>query len=192
MGNTQIKENKNRLAPQIKALRSLRTKFQEVESDYLEKKAVYDNTKAGLDSEISKMQAELDSSQKEKAQEESNCHYYESLASIERVKVQRVEDERQGRSIKRHMPDGSVVRSYKELYEAKIKDQQRLTSELKERQKNIKENHEPNRIQMGLFKDLHKRMITDRSNPSLAMDWESSFAQSAPIPSALVFSVQAQ
>mmetsp|Transcript_45252 Transcript_45252/g.74986 ORF Transcript_45252/g.74986 Transcript_45252/m.74986 type:complete len:691 (-) Transcript_45252:135-2207(-) len=156
--NTQIKENKNRLAPQIKALRSLRTKFQEVESEYLEKKAVFDNTKAGLDSEISKMQAELDSAQKEKAHEESNCHYYESLASIERVKVNRVEDEKQGRSIKRHMPDGSVVRSYKDLYEAKIKDQDRLTKELKERQKHIKENHEPNRIQMGLFKDLHKLM----------------------------------
>jgi len=154
--NTQIKENKNRLAPQIKSLRSLRTKFQEVESEYLEKKSVYDNTKAGLDSEISKMQAELDSAQKERAQEEGHCYYYESLSSIERVKAQRVAEEREGRSVKRTMPDGSVVRSYKELYEAKIKSQEHLTKELRDRQKNIKENDEPNRVQMGLFRDLHK------------------------------------
>ena len=34
--------------------------------------------------------------------------------------------------------------------------QEHLTKELKERQKNIKENDEPNRVQMGLFRDLHK------------------------------------
>merc|ERR1712187_882577 len=88
--NTQIKENKTRLAPQIKKLRVLRSSFQEVESEFLEKKAVYDNTKAGLDSEISKMLAELDAAVKETSQEESNAQYYESLCSIEKVKTQRV------------------------------------------------------------------------------------------------------
>merc|ERR1712060_215500 len=114
------------------------------------------NTKAGLDSEVSKMLAELDAAQKERAQEDGHCYYYESLSSIERVKAQRVAEEREGRAIKRSMPDGSVVRSYKELYESKIKSQEHLTKELKERQKNIKENDEPNRVQMGLFRDLHK------------------------------------
>ena len=48
-----------RLAPQIRALRTLRTEFQELESEYLEKKAVYDNQAAGLESEVAKMQAEM-------------------------------------------------------------------------------------------------------------------------------------
>jgi len=156
--NTQIKENKTRLAPQIKKLRVLRSSFQEVESEFLEKKAVYDNTKAGLDSEISKMQAELDAAVKETSQEESNAQYYESLCSIEKVKTQRVAEEREKRSVKRQMPDGSVVRTYQELYAAKIRDQEQMTKELRDRQKNIKENHEPNKVQMQLFRDLRKLM----------------------------------
>jgi len=154
--NSQIKENKNGLAPQIKALRSLRTTFQEVESDYLHKKAIYDNTKAGLDSEISKLQSERDAAHKEKVTEESARCLYESLVSIEKVKAERVEDERHGRSIERHMPDGSVIRSYKELYASKISNQDHLTKQLKQQQHNIKENYKPNLLQTNLFKDLHK------------------------------------
>jgi len=156
--NTQIKETKTRLAPQIKSLRTLRTSFQGLESEYLEKKAAYDNTKAGLDSELSKMQAELDAAIKEGSHEESNAQYYDSLCSIEKVKTQRVAEEREKRSVQRVMPDGSVVRTYQELYAAKIRDQEQMTKELRERQKNIKENHEPNRAQMALFRDLHKLM----------------------------------
>ena len=41
--NTQITSRKQKLAPQIKELRTLRTKFQELETEYLEKKGLYDN-----------------------------------------------------------------------------------------------------------------------------------------------------
>ena len=34
-------------------------------------------------------QAELDAAQKERAQEDGHCYYYESLSSIERVKARR-------------------------------------------------------------------------------------------------------
>ena len=88
--NSQIKTRKNRLAPQIKDLRNLRVKFQEQESEYLEKKQLYDNTKAGLDTEVSKMQAEADAAEGECNHEESACHHYTHLAAIEQVKMQRV------------------------------------------------------------------------------------------------------
>jgi intraflagellar transport protein 81 len=42
-------ERKSRLAPLIKDLRTLRERYQEIESDYLQKKGVYDSTAAGLD-----------------------------------------------------------------------------------------------------------------------------------------------
>merc|ERR1712216_84207 len=61
--NRQIKEKKNHLAPQIKDLRALRVKFQEQESEYLEKKQRHDNTKAGLDTETAKLQAETDAAE---------------------------------------------------------------------------------------------------------------------------------
>ena len=153
--NTKIKNQKASLAPQIKELRTLRAQCQEEESEYLEKKALFDQTKAGHDSDISKLQAELDAAQKEAEHEESNCHYYESLMSIDRVKLQRTHDERAAK-FKRAMPGGRVVHSYKELYDAKIKQQEALAVELRERQRDIKGHHEPNKVQMGLFRDLHK------------------------------------
>jgi len=46
---------------------------------------VYDNTKAGFDSELSKLQAQLDATEKEAQHEESSCHYYKTLAAMEKV-----------------------------------------------------------------------------------------------------------
>jgi len=153
--NTQIKTRKNRLAPQIKELRALRSKFQELETEYLDKKGIYDNTKAGLESNFAKLQLEADAAEKDCAHEESNAHYYEHMIKIEEVKLQRVEDERSGR-FQRQMPDGSTVNSYRELYANKIKQQEALSKELRERQKRIKEHHAPNAKQVTMFKDLHK------------------------------------
>jgi intraflagellar transport protein 81 len=154
--NTQIKEKKNRLAPQIKNLRSLRTRFGEVEVEYLDKKAAYDNTKAGFDSETSKLQAELDEADKDAQHEESSCHYYQTLASMERIKLQRVADEKAGRSLPRTGPDDSTITTYKALYERKIREQEGQQRTLRDQQKSLKENHEPNKVQMQLFRDLNK------------------------------------
>merc|ERR1711870_91916 len=53
--NAQLKEKKNKLAPQIKALRSVRQNFQQVEVKYLEKKSAYDQDKSGIDSELGRV-----------------------------------------------------------------------------------------------------------------------------------------
>merc|ERR1719223_2592659 len=52
--NAQLKDKKNKLAPQIKALRSVRQNFQQVEVKYLEKKSAYDNAKSSMEAEIGK------------------------------------------------------------------------------------------------------------------------------------------
>merc|ERR1719263_2274040 len=77
------------------------------------------------------------------------------MIQIEQVKTQRSEDEKRG-AFSRQMPDGSTVTSYRELYSAKIKQQESLAKELRERQKRIKEHHAPNAKQVSMFKDLHK------------------------------------
>ncbi|CAE8622461.1 unnamed protein product, partial [Polarella glacialis] len=56
--NSQLKEKKNKLAPQIKALRSVRQNFQQVEVKYLEKKNIYDQAKSSVDSDLSKVGSE--------------------------------------------------------------------------------------------------------------------------------------
>ena len=153
--NKLINERKHRLAPQIKELRALRTKYTELDSEHVEKKAIYDNTKAGLESNFAKLSEEANAAEKAAQHEESNWYYYESLHKIEGVKLQRVQDERAGK-FKRTMPDGAVVNSYKELYTAKIKQQEVLSKELRERQKRIKDHLPSNSKQVGKFKDLHK------------------------------------
>merc|ERR1712146_721014 len=115
--------------------------------EYLEKKQMYDNTKAGLDTEISKLQAEADAAENECNHEESTCHYYENLHTIETVKMKRVQDDRQNR-FTRTMPDGSVVHSYTELYNAKLKMQEAAIKELQQRHKHIHENKDTNMKQV--------------------------------------------
>merc|ERR1719162_1648501 len=57
--NAQLKDKKNKLAPQIKALRSVRQNFQQVEVKYLEKKATYDQAKSNMDGELSSVVGEV-------------------------------------------------------------------------------------------------------------------------------------
>jgi len=153
--NDKIKRRKNQLAPQIMKLRKLRTEVRDKEANYLEKKTLYNNTKAGVDSDLGTVKAEAETALKEAAIEESNAYYYESMISIETIKLQRLADERAGR-FRRAMPDGAQINSYKELYTHKVKQQEAAAKELRERQKRIKENHGPNAKQVKMFKDLHK------------------------------------
>ncbi|EOD17957.1 hypothetical protein EMIHUDRAFT_195949 [Emiliania huxleyi CCMP1516] len=145
--NRQIKDNKTRLAPQIKSLRTLRAQHGEIEAEYLEKKGVYDNIKA---SELTKLQAGFGrgGGMRERPLTKSSA--------MERVKLQRIADEKEGRALRRAMPDGAVVTTYRELYERRIKEQEAQQRELRERQKALKENHVPNKEQMQLFRDLNK------------------------------------
>merc|ERR1719171_2149078 len=57
--NTQLKEKKNKLAPQIKALRSVRQNFQTVEAKYLEKKTLYDQAKFAVDADLQKVSSDV-------------------------------------------------------------------------------------------------------------------------------------
>merc|ERR1712193_120262 len=53
--NAQLKEKKNKLAPQIKALRTVRQSFQQVEVKYMEKKNHYDQARSQMDSELQRV-----------------------------------------------------------------------------------------------------------------------------------------
>ena len=48
--NVALNARKNKLAPQIKELRAVRQRYQELEATYVDQKNKYDNTKAGLES----------------------------------------------------------------------------------------------------------------------------------------------
>ena len=68
----------------------------------------------------------------------------------------RVEAEKAGRALERKLADGTVVRTYRELYEHKLGEQERTQKELRDQQRALKENHGPNKVQMRMFRDLNQ------------------------------------
>merc|ERR1712217_601412 len=72
--NQQLKEKKNKLAPQIKALRSVRQNFQQVEVKYLEKKGAWDQAKSQVDGDLSKVAGEVKQLENDVLEAEQNYH----------------------------------------------------------------------------------------------------------------------
>merc|ERR1719188_2768241 len=91
--NLQLKEKKNKLAPQIKALRSVRQNFQQVEVKYMEKKSAYDQAKSTMDSDLSKVAAEVRSLETEVLEAEQNYHELNMQLLTAESKLQRAHKE---------------------------------------------------------------------------------------------------
>merc|ERR1719421_2373472 len=72
--NSQLKEKKNKLAPQIKALRSVRQNFQTVEATYLEKKNLYDQAQISVNADLQKYSSEVVALQNEVLGAEREYH----------------------------------------------------------------------------------------------------------------------
>jgi hypothetical protein len=118
--NQTLKERKNKLAPQIKELRAVRQRYQEVEQDHLEKKALYENTAAGLETERIKLEQECAAFQEDCLREESRYHYLQCMMRIAEAHHERVEQEVEyDRGHGRLLRD---FRTYKELYQVLLSE----------------------------------------------------------------------
>ena len=157
-------------------LRKLRTEVRDRETHYLEKQTHYKNTKAGIDADLDEVQSAAQEAAKEAAHEESQACYYESCAAIERVKLKRVADEKAG-SFRRTLPDGTEITSIRQLYAAKVKQQEAASKELRERQKRIKENAGGNVQQVKVFKALHKLLRAKMDSQQRARAEAKSMAE---------------
>merc|ERR1712226_1750672 len=91
--NAQLKEKKNKLAPQIKALRSVRQSFQQVEVKYLEKKSAYDQAKSSIDGELNKVAGEVRQLDQEVLEAEQSYHDLNMQLSTADSKLQRAHHE---------------------------------------------------------------------------------------------------
>merc|ERR1719240_1328241 len=72
--NSQLKEKKNKLAPQIKALRSARQSFQAVEARHQEKKATYDHAMMTVESDLKKVLGDVQRLEAETMESERSYH----------------------------------------------------------------------------------------------------------------------
>mmetsp|Transcript_17872 Transcript_17872/g.42762 ORF Transcript_17872/g.42762 Transcript_17872/m.42762 type:complete len:673 (-) Transcript_17872:186-2204(-) len=149
--NNTIKEKKSKLAPLIKELRQVRSDFSLLETEYNEKKAVYENTAVGLDAERDKLNTEVAAVSEECRREESRFHYLHAMIASTRILLDRAAKEDAGKN-----RIGDANQSYRELYQSRVQQQENLSKTLRERQKMVKESHEANLEQANMFRDLRK------------------------------------
>eukprot|EP00933_Yihiella_yeosuensis_P070707 TRINITY_DN78861_c0_g1_i1.p1 TRINITY_DN78861_c0_g1~~TRINITY_DN78861_c0_g1_i1.p1 ORF type:complete len:674 (-),score=203.39 TRINITY_DN78861_c0_g1_i1:112-2133(-) len=156
--NAQLKEKKNKLAPQIKALRSVRQNFQQVEVKYIEKKNLYDQAKSQVDGEISKVAAEVKQLESEVLEAEQNYHELNMQLITADTKLQRAQFETR---CLRKVDDARHSQEYATLsdqYAAEITKLDEQCRELRKEQKVVKETHEGNLKQKRAFLQLEQLM----------------------------------
>ena len=72
--DVEVKEKKQKLAPEIKRLRTLRNKFSEIEVEYNERKRNYDAVQSNLDQEKERMDKDIGHNLKEYKESEGKFH----------------------------------------------------------------------------------------------------------------------
>jgi len=149
--NIALKDRKNKLAPQIKELRSVRQQFQELEQFYLKHKKTYENTAAGLESERLKLEQECEKLQNKALQEESRYHYLNCLLDIATVQLERVQDQE-----KLQKSGGRGPKTIINCYNTKISTQIEMKKTLMKQHKKIKENEKPYLQQKNMFENLQR------------------------------------
>jgi len=148
----EFKNKQAQLQPIISELKNVRAEYMEVESEHSSKKDSFDKIAVGLDLEKQTLERECDALQDESIREESRFHYLHNLIAMNRIKLERAEQERQYQK-----GNGRMLRdfaSFEELYKNKLAQQEQLTKQLRKRQKELKENVDAMSNQKLLFRNL--------------------------------------
>jgi len=154
--NAQLKEKKNKLAPQIKALRSVRQNFQQVEVKYLEKKTAYDQAKSAVDGELSKVAGEVKQLEGDVLEAEQSYHELNMQLCSAETKLQRAHQET--RCLRKEERHSAQYATLSEQYVAEIGRLDEQCRELRKEQKVVKETHEDRLKQKRAFMQLEKLM----------------------------------
>ena len=152
--NVAVGERKKRLEPLIQKLKGVRPRYKEIESDYLERKSVFENMAAGLESERVKLERDCESYQVDCQREESRYHMLQSMKAISNANAERVKLEDQF-----SRGDGELLpqfRSFQDLYNSKIQQQQSLSQELRKQQNTLRQGAPQDTQQRGIFENLRR------------------------------------
>ncbi|XP_039255434.1 intraflagellar transport protein 81 homolog [Styela clava] len=153
--NSIIQDKKSDLAPQIRELRPLRQKNQELMQEWTEKKGHYDGVLAGLESNRAQLEQTVTGLREFCSETESRYFYLKSMNKIIEVQLERANKE-----LRTYMSatGADKQKSYREIYNKKIQEQENRAKALRESQKQVRENHDQNQKQMLMWSDLDKIM----------------------------------
>ena len=158
--NHAVVDRKNRLQPLINKLKGLRPTYKEKESEYLESKSVFENMAAGLESERVKLERDCESYQVDCQREESRYHMLGCMTQIAEANFERVRLEEQfSRGNGELLPQ---FRSFQDLYNSKIQQQQSLSQELRKHQNNLRQGAPQDTQQRSIFENL-RRLLEQKS-----------------------------
>lgn len=165
---TQLKEKKSKLAPQIKQLRTYRKKYEEREGDYLKYKKSYENTLMSFEADKKNLEEDTIKIWNDYKEEETRYHslniqsrIYDALKNMISMETQFLKT-----------PDARYSDDFKsvsEMYVAKLEQEDEMVKDLKKHQRYVKDNLENNGLQVKLFGDL-SRILEVKRHALLAGD----------------------
>lgn len=154
--NDELGMKKSKLAPQIKQLRTLRQKFQEVEQSHSEKKKHFDNMTMALESDKSKLEGESKEIEEEYHKAETKYHQGNVMNAISEAISKKLANEQkyltQGGNARLNSQHGS----YTEYYGQTLRSQESLVNDLRKQQQYVKNNQDNHVKQVKMFGDLAK------------------------------------
>ncbi|XP_024538804.1 golgin subfamily A member 8B-like isoform X2 [Selaginella moellendorffii] len=139
--NESLRENKEKVAPRVKLLQSLRKTKQDLEIVHAEKKRHHLEVSSLYERKLSRLQNEVESVQREFARE--NKLYQDKCAELEAVEssLEEVSKEQQGSLISLGLRN-------------ELQRQEELKFTLEQRQQRLKDVEQYNNLQMAMMKDL--------------------------------------
>jgi len=152
----QLKEKKNKLAPQIRALREKRKEMQLVDATYMEKKAAYDQVKGNIDADITRLSNEVRQLESEVNDSERSYHELHMSLAVSDTRLQRAH--RETRCVRKEERYSRDFATLAECYSAEISHLDRQCHDLRKQQKVIKDGHEGNLKQKKAFVQLEALM----------------------------------
>ncbi|KAJ1562699.1 Intraflagellar transport protein 81 [Cladochytrium tenue] len=137
-----INSKKGTLAPVIQELRTLRSRASDLESEYHDKKRLYDATMVGIDSDAVQLEQEVKGYRQDISNDQSRFHYLSTMINLTDINQERILQEMKsyigGDDLIEVQQKARGFKTYRDYYNKKIAEQENHGRNLREQQKDIK------------------------------------------------------
>jgi len=152
----KIMEKKNKLAPQIKALRAVRQNFQQVEVKYLEKKGAYDQARSTVEADLEKLAGEVKQMDAEAKDNERTYHELNMQMSVAELKLQRAKREAKCQRKEGGERYSDEFATLSDCYQSEITRSDKQCKDLRKEKDMVMENYDVKLKQKKAFVQLER------------------------------------
>ncbi|MEW5299244.1 MAG: hypothetical protein WDW36_002278 [Sanguina aurantia] len=167
--NAAINERKTRLAPQLKKLRAVRATFSELEGEHNDKKAAYDAAVAQYEGRTGALETEVTALRSGMMDDESRFHLLHCQLAVADANIKKI-------------ISAPTAEMLKDRYQTKIVEAEESSKALRDRQRDIKDNHTTGLSQIDMMNDLIKLLQLKMALHRQAQGLPASAYPSLPPP----------